>query len=364
MLRRARFSLLSLLLVVGLAGLANAEELKSDFTVDSKDLKFTNLIGEISVIEATGNEFEIQIVVRGEDAEADMLTFESSNDGEDVFAIRYPLDEHDDYVYPPMGSNSKTTFSFRNDDSGEKSWLKKIYHQMSGKKVTVRGEGRGLEIWADVTIAVPKGAALEVQHGTGEITALNIDGDLYLDISSGRVTAEHIEGNLIVDTGSGRVDVANVKGNVDVDTGSGRVAVSDCEGDEVKVDTGSGSVTVDNVVCEVLDVDTGSGSVKAKAVAADQARIDTGSGSVVLQLDRMGTGNFVIDTGSGSIEMVMPEDASAHITADTGSGSVKNSHPGASIVSKSHGEMVLAIGDEEARVRLDAGSGSIRVKQQ
>jgi len=349
--------------LLAFAGLANAADLQREFTIKSDDLKFTNLVGEVNVVAAEGDEFVIQVVIRGDDAEEGVLNFESSNDGDDIFAIRYPLDDEDQYVYPPMGRNSKTTFSFRDDQSEEQSWLKKIYHKMTGKRVTVRGHGRGLEIWADVRIAVPRGASLEVHQGVGAINAQNLEADLILDISSGRVTAERIDGDLRADTGSGRVYVAHVKGDVDVDTGSGRVEVSNCEGDEIRVDTGSGSVIVKNVSCNYLDVDTGSGSVNARAISADRAKIDTGSGSVVLQLDQMGTGRFIIDTGSGSIELVMPKNASAHITADTGSGSVKNSYPGAEIVSKGRGEMVLAIGGGEARVRLDAGSGSIRIKQ-
>jgi DUF4097 and DUF4098 domain-containing protein YvlB len=117
------------------------------------------------------------------------------------------------------------------------------------------------------------------------------------------------------------------------------------------------------VDCQYMLIDTGSGAVEASQVSADKAKIDTGSGSVFLHLERMGTGRFVIDTGSGSIELILPADASAEITADTGSGTVRNKVEGANVSVAARDELKMTIGDGEARVILDAGSGSITVLQ-
>ena len=131
---------------------------------------------------------------------------------------------------------------------------------------------------------------------------------------------------------------------------------------KILVDTGSGSVKAKSLICSALDIDTGSGSVRALHVETDDAKIDTGSGSVLLQLDRMGSGRFVLDTGSGGIVLELPADASARISADTGSGSMNNELHGALVKNKGRREMTLVVGDGEANVILDAGSGSITVK--
>jgi len=101
--------------------------------------------------------------------------------------------------------------------------------------------------------------------------------------------------------------------------------------------------------------------VKARRIGADKAKIDTGSGSAELNLDRMGDGEFIIDTGSGSIKLVLPEGASARITADTGSGKVHNEIAGAKIRHKERDEIDMTVGDGDAKVTLDAGSGSITI---
>lgn len=360
--RRASFVVAVLSFVILTAGLVQAREFEQTFTVATDDLKVLNMIGTVDVVEAEGRDFQIKVTVRGEDATEDFLTMEQLDIDGDVFVIRFPIDKQSEYVYPPMGRNSKTTMQYKDDGEHSNSWLRQIFSGLSGTRVTVRGHGSGKEVWADVVIAVPRGSFLEMRQGVGRIEAVDLEADLNLDVNSGTIEAHRITGDVVADTGSGRVIATGIMGDVNIDTGSGKVEVSDCEGNDIKVDTGSGSVMAEDLKCNFLLVDTGSGSVKARRVETDGATIDTGSGSVLLQLDRMGDGKFVIDTGSGGIELIMPNNASARITADTGSGSVSNDYDGADIVSKERREMELVVGDGEARVRLDAGSGSIRVR--
>lgn len=363
MIRRVLYSALVVsVLLGGAVSVASAGEFNRDFTFESDDLKIVNMIGAVEVVAAKGDAFEVQVMVRGEDASEDFLEFVTLEDDGDVLAVRFPLKQHRKYVYPELGSGSKTTIHYRNEGDHGKSWLRKIFSGMHGKQVTVRGKGSGKEVWADMVIAVPRGASLEVRHGVGKIEASAVEADLNLDINAGGIRAYDVRGDLLADTGSGHVEASGITGDVNIDTGSGHVEVSDCEGADIRVDTGSGHVVAAGLKCRYLDVDTGSGSVKARRVETDRAKIDTGSGSVLLQLDRMGDGNFVIDTGSGGIELMMPDNASARISADTGSGSVSNDYPGAEVLKKDRGEMELVVGDGETRVRLDAGSGSIRIK--
>ena len=352
-----------LILITLLAGTAPAAEFEKEFTFDGRELLVSNMIGAIKVKEGSSDAFRVLISVRGEDASEDLLEFIVEEGGNNALAIKFPLDDHTKYVYPALGRNSSTTIHFHEENDHGGSWLKKIFSGMSGKKVTVKGKGNGLEMWADVTIEVPARHILEVRHGVGEIMATGLKADLTLDTHSGRINVENLQGDLLADTGSGRVAVLNVEGEVNIDTGSGSVSVTNCSGSEVKVDTGSGSVEARRIDCQYMLIDTGSGRVEARAIKADRAKIDTGSGSVVLQLDRMGDGRFVIDTGSGSIELILPGDASARIVADTGSGSVRNKVDGADVKIAARDELEMTVGGGAARVTLDAGSGSITVSQ-
>jgi len=352
-----------LVLIALLAGAAGAAEFEREFTFSGKELLVSNLIGEIEVIEGTSDAFQILASVRGEDAAEGLVDFLVTEGRKGSLVIQFPLDDHQKYTYPALGRDSSTSITFREDNDPGGSWLKKVFSGSSGKKITVKGKGNGLELWVDVTIEVPARRILEVRHGVGEIRALGVEADLSLDNNSGQISVENITGDLMADTGSGRVAAVGVEGEVNIDTGSGSVRVVNCRGSEVRVDTGSGGVEAEQVDCRYLLIDTGSGKVKASAIKADQAKIDTGSGSVFLHLDRMGTGRFVVDTGSGGIELVLPKEASAKITADTGSGSIRNQVAGADVTLAERDELEMTVGDGAARVILDAGSGSITIRQ-
>ncbi len=352
------FIMIALVLMVWVAVPAHASEYEESFTFDSRQLKVSNLIGQVEVRSGSGDQIRVTVKVAGKDAEPGLIQFESAAGANAELNVIFPTKKHKKYVYPKLG-RSKTTISYQNDGN-DGSWLKKIFG--IGKRITVRGRGSGLEVWADVLVEVPQGRELEVNVGVGGVHAQDVKADLVLDTHSGTIEARGIRGNLLADTGSGQVTISDVEGDLHVDTGSGSVEIRDCRGEKILVDTGSGGVRANNLICSDLSIDTGSGGVRAQHVEADAAKIDTGSGSVTFQLDRMGTGRFIVDTGSGSIVLDLPEDASARIMADTGSGSMNCDLEGALVEHKGRREMTLVMGDGEAKVTLDAGSGSVTVK--
>jgi hypothetical protein len=327
---------------------------------DAGELRINNLIGEIRVEGHGGGSFEVEVNVRGRDASPERMEIRADKGARATLSVVFPLNEERNYVYPKLGSRSKTSFTVEKGDS----WIASLFGGLTGRRITVRGSGSGLEIWADVTVHVPQGATLHVKHGVGQVDASDVSGDLTLDTSSGRITARGIDGDLLADTGSGNVTVENVRGDVVVDTGSGSVEVTRASGSSLSVDTGSGSVEVGEIDTRSLSVDTGSGSVKAFAIRTDDANIDTGSGSVTLELDRMGDGDFIIDTGSGRISLSLPPGASADVVAETGSGGIDlDLDEGVKLTRRDDDEIAFVIGDGGARIRLDTGSGGIRISR-
>jgi len=344
-----------------LSATAAAGEFTESFDLRADELKVINLIGEVLLEPADGDDFEVQVRVRGSDASREHIEFELDEGSDATLRVVFPLDNERRYVYPALG-RGKSTLTFEHGEAGMGSWLGKVIKGLKGNKITVSGRGKGLELWADITIRVPRGRAADVRLGVGEIEAEGITGDLVLDINSGPVSARRVTGSVLGDTGSGSVNFSDIEGDVDADTGSGEVTIARCRGDRIHADTGSGTVHVEDAECDKLHVDTGSGAVTAMRIKSDAAHIDTGSGSVKLELLRMGGGKYIVDTGSGGITLIMPEDASARVSADTGSGSIKLDMPGVEIGRKDRDELRFTVGDGEARVILDAGSGNIRIR--
>ncbi len=363
MSRTVRVARLSLLVILLLAATALAGEFERDHSFKADELILTNLIGEVRVESASGDRYEVHVAVRGEDADTDLIEVVLDEGREARLDVRFPVEEHSRYVYPELGRGSSTTIWQHDQGSDDEGWWSHLKRALGGEKITVRGSGRGLEVWADITIKIPDGRKTKIFLGAGDMTARGVDGKLVLDTHSGPVTVDGHKGHLVCDTGSGSVDVRDIDGPLLADTGSGAVHVENQRGGSLKVDTGSGAVTIDLADTDDLYVDTGSGRVSAKRVKTDKARIDTGGGSVPLQLARMGTGRFVIVTGSGGVRLGLPDDASATISVDTGSGGIHADVPGAEILHKERGELKMRVGDGKARVVVDTGSGGVTITE-
>jgi hypothetical protein len=345
-----------LFLALALPALAGFDE-KHSFSTDS--LTVNNLIGEVRVTGHGGSAFEVHVSVKGSDATRELIEIRSEEGSKARLTIAFPIQEHRNYVYPGLGSQSKTSFTI--DKQGD-SWLSSLLGALSSRKITVRSSGLGLEAWADVEIRVPAGASLKVNHGVGEINAKNVNGKLNLDNHSGAIEISQVKGDTYADTGSGHVTLSGIDGKLYADTGSGHVEAENCTGDSITIDTGSGHVTVREMDTPKLKVDTGSGAVKAYAIRADNALIDTGSGSVKLELQRMGEGDFRIDTGSGHVTLALPAGASAEISAETGSGGIDfDLDEPVQLHRKERDELRFTVGDGAAKVSIDTGSGRIEI---
>ncbi|MEZ4388096.1 MAG: DUF4097 family beta strand repeat-containing protein [Candidatus Krumholzibacteriia bacterium] len=358
MLRSSRLALAAIIL---LALPALAEEFTRELNTDAHELVLKNLVGHVQVLPARGDRFEVIVHVRGDDADPSLISVDLEDGRKAEIMVRFPIEEHRNYVYPELGRGSQTVIYQPEDGDGDGNWLRQLWRGLGGEKVTVRGSGRGLEVWADVEVRVPGGREASIYLGAGDLDSEGVRGDLRLDTHSGPVKVDGHRGKLICDTGSGEVKVTDIDGDLLADTGSGSVVITNQRGGACKADTGSGSVTIDGADTDDLYVDTGSGSVRCRGIKCDKARIDTGSGSVELELDRMGTGRFVIDTGSGGVDLVMPRGASATVSVDTGSGGIRNRCEGAEVLHDERGEMKLRLGGGEAHVVIDTGSGGVTV---
>jgi DUF4097 and DUF4098 domain-containing protein YvlB len=270
--------------------------------------------------------------------------------GRTALRVLYPEDR---IVYPPMGRGSNTNQRVRDDgtfgDSGS----------IRGDRYEIRGSGNGMEAYADLRIEVPPGRALEVFVAAGRAWAENVDGNLHIDTGSGAVDAVGIRGELSIDTGSGRISVEDVIGSTSVDTGSGSVTIDDVEGDEILVDTGSGQVKGSNLRARSVNVDSGSGGITLGRVDSPDVYVDTGSGSIEVEL-LSDVENLEIDTGSGSVTVYVPDGLGAQVEIETGSGSIDLDFP-VQLRTMRRNEIEGSIGDGRGSIRIDTGSGSVRL---
>jgi len=314
-----------------------------------EDVAVYTLAGRVRVVSGSGAEVVVRVTRGGRDAS--QLRVETGQiDGRSTLRVVFPDDE---IVYPAMGRGSNTQMSVRADGTFGDG------NGRGGRRVRIRGGGSGAEAWADLVVEVPAGRTVAAYLGVGEMEARGVSGDFRLDTGSGSITASDISGSLTVDTGSGSVTVGRIEGNLSVDTGSGRVEVTDVTGDAVVLDTGSGRVRASSVASNRFAVDTGSGSVSLERISASDVRIDTGSGSVELEL-LTDVDQLDIDTGSGSVTVRAPDDLGGEVEIDTGSGGIDLDFP-LEVTSVRRDRVQGRLGDGEGTIRIDTGSGSIRI---
>ena len=101
-------ALLATLILLPAAARADFEE---TFRYDARTLTVGNLIGEVTVEGHSGSEFVVEVKVQGEDADPERILFQSKEGNVAELLIQFPVDDERRFVYPRLGSRSRTTFS-------------------------------------------------------------------------------------------------------------------------------------------------------------------------------------------------------------------------------------------------------------
>jgi hypothetical protein len=164
--------------------------------------------------------------------------------------------------------------------------------------------------------------------------------DSYLSAASGsgEVTDDGVGENAKLSTGSGSIHATALHGSFSVDTGSGDIYADQTGDGEVKAQTGSGSIELRNLHGG-LKAETGSGNIKAGGTPVAPWKLETGSGSV-----EVWTGN-----------------AALTLDAESGSGSIHTDREMTTQGSSDRHHVMGKIGGGGPTVRIETGSGNIRV---
>lgn len=172
----------------------------------------------------------------------------------------------------------------------------------------------------DYEIEAPPDAFLNAQTGSGDLIDNGVGVNAKLNTGSGSIHATGLQGGFAAGTGSGSIYAEQV--------GTG----------DVKAETGSGSIELKNLHGG-LRAETGSGSIKASGVPSAAWRLETGSGSIEIW-----TGN-----------------AAFTLDAETGFGSIHTDREITTQGSLGHHHVTGRIGGGGPAVRIETGSGSIRI---
>lgn len=130
----------------------------------------------------------------------------------------------------------------------------------------------------DLTVTVPRGLAVEIDDGSGELAVSGVNKEVRIKDGSGEIEVKDVGGDLWIDDGSGGIEVDGVRGNVEIIDGSGETDVRNVTGD-LSIDDGSGGITLWKIGGGVT-VEDGSGSLRIDDVGKDVRIKHKGSGSL------------------------------------------------------------------------------------
>ena len=323
-------------------------------TLAGREVLVFNVVGTVTVEAGAVSEVTVEVTRRGMDASR--LSVEVGTErGLPALRVVFP---DEDIVYPELGRRSNHEYSTGRDGRwgwGSGSWG-------SRRRIRVKGDGRGVEAWADLRVIIPAGRRVDVNLAVGRVDAANVDGDLGIDVASARVMVNGHTGTLRLNTGSGSAEVRDIKGDgLSIELGSGRTTVLGASVRRMRVESGSGGVELDNVNAAELTVDVGSGGVRADRVTSDRVRIETGSGGVDLRMANSPK-SLDVESGSGTVTLTLPSTLDAEVDIQTGSGGIDSDFPvQVNRVERRH--LRGRVGTGNGLIRVDTGSGGVRLRK-
>jgi hypothetical protein len=347
----------SLCLAGGVASADVTRTLKAELSADpSRPFRVENLVGHMVVRQGTGSKVVVTATVHAEDGKtADLLALREVRDaktGHPTLRMAYPLDRYTSYRYGPDSGSSSGLF--------ERMFSGRDNVTYDGTRVSVSG-GRGLLLYADLLVEIPRGASGTFRNAVGKIEGSSVEGTLRFDSGSGGISLRDFKGDVVADTGSGDVSASSGRGSFKCDTGSGDCLLSTFRGDVIDLDTGSGDINVTDSSARMVRADTGSGDVHLDVDDTEEVKADTGSGDVSLDLGGSKLTRVSADTGSGDVAVKLPAGAGFELSADVGSGDVTSGFEDATAVVHRRKVKGYRRGDLQVKIDVDTGSGDVSV---
>jgi lia operon protein LiaG len=320
-------------------------------TLTGANVAVYNLAGKLRAVAGTGSAVTVEITRRGADA-AKLKIETGPIRGRETLRIVYPGDR---IVYTEM-RNSRNSVNVRDDgtfsDGDWQDWRDR-------GRVDIRSYGPGLEAHADLVVRIPKGQKIELFVAVGRVEVANVEGEILVDVGSAEVDVGGVKGTLTLDTGAGRVAVRDVVGDLNIDTGSGGVSVERVKGGVLRLDSGSGGVQATDVDVAEFNADVGSGGLRIVRLRSADVKAETGSGGVSIELLN-DIQSLDVETGSGGVTIRAPATLNAEVNVETGSGGFQTDFEITTRrVGRNHVEG--RVGEGKGRVRVEAGSGTVRL---
>jgi len=192
--------------------------------------------------------------------------------------------------------------------------------EQTGNIIRIGGHHENLRnISIDYEIQAPENSFLDAGSGSGDITVEGVGENAKISTGSGNIHATGLHGGFTVDTGSGNIYAEQTgAGDVKAQTGSGNIELRNLRGG-LRGGTGSGNINVGGTPASDWKLETGSGNIDFTAGgAAFTLEASTGSGSIHTDMEMLTQGSSDHHHVNGKINGGGPT-----VRIETGSGDIR-----------------------------------------
>ncbi|HZO63887.1 MAG: DUF4097 family beta strand repeat-containing protein [Kribbellaceae bacterium] len=186
-------------------------------------------------------------------------------------------------------------------------WLMKTgeSYKVTDGKLVLDGDC-GWQCTADFVVTVPRGSKVTGETGSGDVVLEGL-GDIDVESGSGNVTATDAAGAVTIDIASGDLTVDGAAGPVDLETKSGEIKAGRLTGGQhVQARAASGDIELDLDAPAQVTADGRSGDISVRVPEGSyNVEADTRSGDTDVQVASSpeGTHLLKLDTASGDVEV-------------------------------------------------------------
>lgn len=224
----------------------------------------------------------------------------------------------------------------------------------SGNQVHIFGKVKGG--WDASEARVKEIAANPPIEQTGNIVRIGGHHENMQNISIDYEIQAPENALLAASSGSGNITVEGVGETAKLSTGSGNIRATGLH-DGFSVSTGSGNIYAEQIGTGDVRAETGSGNVELRNL---HGGLHAGTGSGEIKVGGTPTTDWKLGTGSGNVEF-WPGSTGITLDASTGSGSIHSDHEMMTQGTLNKHHVVGKLNGGGPTVRIETGSGSIRV---
>lgn len=284
------------------------------------------------------------------------------SDGVVTVHVPFPL-ERSSAFYPPRESEA-----MRRTVEGWLDALAALVNETNAEyqgKVVRIGKVRGsVGLAVHLVVTVPDGCNASFDLRAGSIHVSRTRGKIQAHVGEGRLLAEQAYGSLELQTERADATLRTFKGeSLRVETTTGNVSLVDVDAKTSRIATGSGGCEATRLSGGAITAATGEGDLFLGGLEAESYELSTVSGSLTLvtNLDRSPKG--LLKSISGDVLVRVGRLAPFRMNIATNSGGIRAEGDSIRLTSTSKTAGVVERGTGGGEIRVETGSGSVRVAQ-